>query len=447
MSRIRIVGAIGIFLLLSAPVPAGDVVTDWNALALDIMKQEFTHPPKVGRDLAIVHTAIWDAIAAVDGGYHPILTRFSPAPSASMEAAVSSAARDSLTQLYPTRAAETDAFSAGRLAGIADGPARAAGIAMGQAAASATIRSRQDDGWDSASAYTWTTEPGGWRPTPPQYNPPLAPHWGDVRTFALPGAAGYMPPPPPPMTSLQYAAAWQEVKDVGGAVSGVRTTEQTQIAEFWNDVPGNTAAPPGKWNLIASVLSAAQGNDLVDNARMFALLNVAMADGGVVCWKAKYDYDLWRPGDAVRLADQDGNDATEAEEDWQPLWPSPPFPAYSSGHSTFSGAGSKVLEMFFGQDDIAFASAAGWDVLPGVTREFASLSEAAEEAGMSRIYGGIHFQFDNEAGLVCGRDIATFVYGNVAQPIPEPGVVALIGLGMTLMLRQRASERPRGQRL
>jgi len=189
------------------------------------------------------------------------------------------------------------------------------------------------------------------------------------------------------------------------------------------------------------VLSDAQGNDLVENARMYALLNVAMADGGVVCWKAKYDYDLWRPGDAVRLADQDGNDATEAEVNWQPLWPSPDFPAYTSGHSTFSGAGSKVLEMFFGRDDISFASGAGWDVLPGVTREFASLSEAGEEAGMSRICGGIHFQFDNEAGLASGREIATFVYGNVAQPIPEPLGVLLLTAGALLLGRDRARRR------
>ena len=171
---------------------------------------------------------------------------------------------------------------------------------------------------------------------------------------------------------------------------------------------------------------------------MFALLNMAMADAGIASWNAKYYYDLWRPEDAIRLADLDGNPLTASDPDWTPLWPSPPFPGYTSGHSSFSGAGSQVLILFFGEDEIAFEIPAGWDVLPGVTRSFDSLTQAAEEAGMSRIYGGIHFMFDNTAGLDVGRSIAYYTFDNYGRVIPEPLTISawLAGLGTLLACRR-----------
>ncbi len=428
---------------LAAAPPHRDPVIEWNGLAVDIMKAESTHPPKVGRDLALMHSAIWDAVAAIDGGYYPILTDLPKAPDASIAAAVCTAARDSLAWLYPTRAAEIHSYSIAGLNAIADGPAKAAGIALGQSAALGAIQARQNDGWDGTSTYATTAAPGHWRPTPPGYAGPLAAQWGAVVPFAVTSLADRVPEPPPALNTPAYTSAWTEVKDLGGTVSSIRTDDQAQIAEFWNDFPGHTAAPPGKWNLIAGILADQQGNDTIANARLYALLNVALADGGITCWRAKYNYDLWRPEDAIRLADEDGNDDTTADTTWQPLWPSPPFPAYSSGHSTFSGAGSKVLELFFGRDDIAFSCEAGWDVLPGVLRHYDSLSQAAEEAGMSRIYGGIHFQFDNQAGLSCGREIGAFVYDNVAGAIPEPATMLLLAAGAgVLTLRRRNRRHP-----
>lgn len=166
-----------------------------------------------------------------------------------------------------------------------------------------------------------------------------------------------------------------------------------------------------------------------------------LADAGIVCWDAKYTYSAWRPEDAIRLADTDGNPDTQADPEWTPQWPNPAFPEYTSGHSTFSGAGAGLLSLFFGADDIAFDAEAGFEVLPGVTRHYDSLSEAAMEAGRSRIYGGIHFEFSNVAGLACGQDIAGYVFESFAQPVPAPGAVGLILLGVACLLRGRRTVR------
>ena len=416
-------------------VQAGAVL-DWNSIALDVLRAEATHPPKVGRDLAIVHAAVFDAVNSVEGGYTPIVGLLSiPTGGVSLDAAVAAAAHDCLVSLYPAQQADLDQHLADVLAGIPAGTARDNGLVVGAAAAAASLAWRANDGWDAPSSYVPNPIPGHWRPTPPAYAPALAPQWGDVLPFGVADIQAHVPGPPPALDSAEYAAAWQQVRDLGGTVSMIRTADQEQIAEFWNDTPGRTAAPPGKWNLIAQTLAEQAGTDLAENARLFALLNISLADVGVVAWRTKFTYDLWRPEDAIRLADTDGNPDTDAQVDWEPLWPSPPFPEYVSGHSTFSGAGSTLLALFFGTDDIAFTIPAGWDVLPGVTRSYASLSEAAEEAGMSRIYGGIHFSFSDVAGRAAGGAIASEVFENVA--VPEPAAAALLCMGAATLLPRR----------
>ena len=186
-----------------------------------------------------------------------------------------------------------------------------------------------------------------------------------------------------------------------GPDSTERTAEQTLIARFWADGAG-TATPPGHWNQIADDVARQRDTDLVQNARLFALLNIALADAGIASWDAKYYYGFWRPITAIREAGADGNALTMPETDWSPLLATPPFPSYTSGHSTFSGAASEVLSFFFGPEHRVHHST---DDLPGVVRSFDSFSEAAEEAGMSRIYGGIHFGFDNRDGLAQGRAV------------------------------------------
>jgi membrane-associated phospholipid phosphatase len=228
----------------------------------------------------------------------------------------------------------------------------------------------------------------------------------------------YKPDGSAALGSKAYTTAFNEVKSLGGKKSARRTEDQTQIALFWADNAG-TATPPGHWNEIAQTVARQRAISLAECARLFALLNMSLSDAGVLCWVIKYTHGFWRPVTAIRRAGEDGNPDTDADADWEPLLETPPFPAYTSGHSTFSAAGASLLANFFGTDRVSFATAS--DGLPGVTRSFGSFWAAAEEAGMSRIYGGIHWQFDNTDGLLTGKTLGTYVFRNYLQP-RGPGV-------------------------
>jgi hypothetical protein len=212
---------------------------------------------------------------------------------------------------------------------------------------------------------------------------------------------------------------------LGSATSSTRTQDQTDIARFWADGAG-TATPPGHWNLIAQDVAIAKGNSLEDNARLFALLGIGLADAAIVSWDNKYEYDMWRPITAIAKADQDGNDATEADANWRPLLTTPPFPTYTSGHSTFSGTAATILAAFYGSDDFSFTTGAEGAIVSD--RSFDGFWAAAEEAGASRIYGGIHFAFDNQDGLAHGRALGEWVSGALLRPVPEPSSFALVTL-------------------
>jgi hypothetical protein len=208
--------------------------------------------------------------------------------------------------------------------------------------------------------------------------------------------------------------AFNKVKDLGG--DGIhtptqRTAEQTEIALFWSDGAG-TAGLPGHWNSIAEGVAQQRGNSLTENARLFAMLNIAVADAYISSWDARYTYNFWRPITAIREAGTDGNPATEADTNWTPLLVTPPFPSYTSGHSTVGSAAAAVLSALF-RPHVAFAT--GSEGLPGVTRTFDGFSAAAAEVGRSRIYGGIHFDFDNRAALAAGRSLGHYVSENFLE--------------------------------
>jgi hypothetical protein len=254
--------------------------------------------------------------------------------------------------------------------------------------------------------------PGAWVPTPPAFAAYLLPQWGWVAPFAMPAGAHFRPLGPPALDSVAYAEAYNEVKTLGGAASA-RTPEQSEIALFWADGAG-TETPPGHWNSIAQTVAAERGNTMPQNARLFALLNVAMADAAICAWDAKYAFNFWRPVTAVRNGGADGNEATAADSTWTSFVVTPPFPDYVSGHSTFSGAAAKVLALFYGTDDIAFTT--GSDFLPGVRRSFSRFSDAAAEAAISRLYGGIHYRFANQDGMAAGLEIGEWVVTQTMQP-------------------------------
>src|SRR6059036_3920029 len=378
---IACVGAIN--LASSIGIPAnGDVVTDWNAAALNAIRAGHTAPPIASRSLAILHVSIYDAVNGIARTHEPYLVPGAVPASASREAAASAAAHSALVNLFPAAAASFDALHAAILAGIPDGPHKVAGIVWGEFVANQILAARANDGSDAIVPPPGGSGPGAWVPTPPAFLPYALPQWGFVVPFAMNSSSQFRPPGPPSLDSQQYAADYEEVKQLGLAIGSTRTEDQTQIALFWADGAG-TETPPGHWNSIAQDISAAKGNTLQENARLFALLNIAPADAAICAWDAKYTFNFWRPVTAIRNGDVDGNPATVSYPTWSSFIVTPPFPDYVSGHSTFSGAASRVLALFYGKDNIAFST--GSDFLPGVTRNFTSFSAAASEAALSRL--------------------------------------------------------------
>ena len=386
---------------------AGSPVAAWNEQALDAIRATATPPPRASRALAILHAAIHDAHNGIARDYRQYLvTESRPNANTSTSAAIAAAAHDVLVQLFPTRATQFADEQAAQLAPVPIGPGRTRGIAWGQAVAAAILAARANDGSSAVVTYIPGTGPGFWRPTPPAFAPALLPQWGDVAPFGVRPIETFVPKAPPALHTAKYAAEVAEVQSVGSATSTTRTADQTEIARFWANGAG-TATPPGHWNQIARVIVAQTGLTVGEEARLLALLNMAMADAAMVSWKAKYEYNYWRPVTAIREADTDGNPLTVADPGWTPLLVTPPFPEYTSGHSTFSGAAAAVLKGFFGTDDIAFTAES--DDVPGVLRSYPSFSAAAAESGMSRIYGGIHFMSANRFGLSSGNRVGESV--------------------------------------
>jgi membrane-associated phospholipid phosphatase len=392
-----------------------DSVTDWNSIALDAIRVNKTPPPVAARNLAILHTAIFDACNGIGQNYQPYFVTDKPAGVASKEAAITAAAREVLDSLFPTQQTNFEAAYRNRLAEIPGGRSKSAGISWGESVAAAILQWRAHDGSDETVGYTPGSGPGVWIPTPPGFLPALLPNWPLVTCFALNDGSQFRPPPPPALDSAQWAFDFNLTKGLGRFDSATRTPEQTEIALFWADGAG-TVTPPGHWNVIAREIANRRGNTLDENARLFALLNIAEADAGIAAWDCKYAYNFWRPVTAIQNADTDGNPDTTSDATWTPLITTPNFPEYISGHSTFSGAAAAALAAFYGSDDIPFTT--GSDALPGTTRSFNFFSEAAAEAGISRVYGGIHFMSANEHGLLCGAQVGGYVVKNFLRPRP-----------------------------
>jgi hypothetical protein len=388
-------------------LPSANVVLEWNQLALHAVGQARLSPVFVSRDLAITQAAVYDAVVAIDRSFEPYHAHVHASRGASLEAAAAQAAHDTLAALFPTQASTFDSALAADLVGIPPGRVRQ-GTEVGHAVAQQILTWRSTDGSTAVVNYTPGTDPGDWQPTPPAFLPALAPQWPYVTPFALSAGSQFRPGAPPALDSAAYAAAFDEVKSLGRVDSTTRTEEQKQIARFWNDGLG-TAFAMGYWNRIAQQVATDQGLGLVQDARLFALLNIAEADAQIACWDAKYTYNLWRPVTAIRAADTDNNPATDPDATWTPLLVTPNFPSYTSAHSALSGAAAGVLTALFGSD---YHFTVGSESVPGVTRSFDSFAAAAAEAGQSRIYGGIHYQFDNQNGQALGRDVSRFVVGN-----------------------------------
>ena len=286
---------------------------------------------------------------------------------------------------------------------------------MGRFVAEQTLIARATDGANAVVNYTPGTAPGDWRPTPTAFAPAQTPQWPDVTPFALNSGSQFRPGPPPALTSAAYTAAFNEVKDLGSATSTVRTAQQTDVARFWEGKAG-TPQIAGYWNEIAENAATSQGNTLDQDARLFAELNVALADATIANFDAKYTYNRWRPVTAIQLADQDGNPDTVADPSWLPLNNTANHPSWVSAHGGISGAAAATLANFFGTDNISFSLTS--EDLKGETHSFPSFSAAATEAENSVVWSGNHFRFDVTAGDAQGRSVAQFIDQNFFKPLP-----------------------------
>jgi hypothetical protein len=401
-------------------VTRGDVIIAWNQTMLDAISLTKDTLGLSTRTMAMVQAAMYDAVNNIDqfGSVYKVSVPVTPGTSPSPEAAASEAAYDVLSSLIPQEKGLYQATLAESLAGIPSADA-AAGIAIGDAVAAGILAWRANDGSNVQVPYVPGTAPGQWRPTPPDFSVAWGPEWGQVTPFAINNPANFLPPPPPALNSQAYAKALKLTESLGAKDSTTRTPQQTQIADFWGYDTGGMGPPPVFYNQIIQDVALQQHNTLDQNARLFALADVAMADAGIVAWDAKFKYNLWRPITAIQNATQDGNPATLADPKWTPLGApgdgakadfTPPFPAYPSGHATFGGALFTTLADFYGTDNMTFTI--GSDEMPGVYQTFHSFSAAAQQNGQSRIYLGIHYIFDKTAGIAAGDSIGNYVYGN-----------------------------------
>lgn len=409
------VAAFFAIVLCNATKIHADVVTEWNHRAQQALLNANVSPIASSRVFAIVQVAVFDSVNGIERRYTPIHVDFDAPPGASRRAAAIQAAYATLVKLFPAQKTVLDPAREQSLASLASGSAAEdsqsiiRGIEWGQQVADDILLWRSTDGLiPTPPPFLGGMGVGQWRPTPTLFLPGAVPQFATMTTWALNSPSQFRPAGPPALTTDQYAADLNEVKLIGDKFSATRSADQTEIAIFWN---GNT---PAYWNRIATSVAAERHTTLSENARLLALLNVAMADAVIACWDSKYTYNFWRPITAIRLASTDGNPATEEDPSWTPLLVTPNFPEYASGHATVSPSAAVVLGTYFGNAaEFSLTS----ETLPGVVRSYTTFMQAADEAFEARIYGGIHFRSACRDGREMGNQIGSFVMANVAQSI------------------------------
>jgi hypothetical protein len=403
--RLRLVAVLAFALGTSAA--HGDAITDWDVVAFDTFKGANVAGNPLFRALAIMHVAMSDAVNTVQNRYTRYTLTVPINAAASDDAAAIAAARSVLVTLAPSQKAKVDESYAMALARLPDGPAKAAGVTLGEQAAAAVIAERADDATNVPDTYRPITAPGVWVPT----SPPLFAEYARAKPWVFARADQFRPGPPPELISALYARDYNETKELGGAKSTRRTPEQTMAVKFWTQPNLGTA-----WFEAARQRSAAKGLDLADNARLFALLSMAGANSFIVDWDAKFHYNRWRPVTAIRNGDLDGNDATERDPGWTPLNATPLHPEYPSQAAILAGVSGGVFEAVFGAgpgSQLVITDS----IDSKVNRSFDSFSAMAEETRLVRIWGGIHFRNTLEVSDVMGRRVAEYLDTNSIRPV------------------------------
>jgi hypothetical protein len=422
--------------------PDENLAIEWNAIASTAIMTTAAQPPHAAvLSLAMVQGAVYDAVNAIDGGHQPYLVAPPANPGDSKDAAATTAAfrvlvgfradeRDPpLTGLFPgQRDSILQPLYDASLATVPDGDAKTGGIAVGEAAAAAMLTARVNDGRFGSFRFIEGFDPGEWRLAPPQGPTGIVardptPWVGFVTPFLVPNVEMLRSDGPNALTSAAYAEDFNEVKELGSLTSTRRTADQTAAAIFWQD------SGPAIWNRVYRALATSRGLDIVDSARLFAMTNLAAADGSIGCWNDKAYWSFWRPITAIREAASDGNPATEADPSWLPLFdPSVPvsgpplvtpgFPDHPAGHTCISGATVHALQAFFGTDKVAFTAVSNKCLpAPCPARSFDRFSDALKEIIDARVWGGIHFRTADMQGAVLGKKVAHYMEQHYFQPV------------------------------
>jgi hypothetical protein len=398
--------AVGVLIAFATSTAHADTVTDWNQTAIEVMKVARVAGNPWSRTLAMVHVAMSDAINSVQDRYARYVATVPVVPGASAEAAAATAARQILVELFPNQKTIVEEAYAASIKAIPDGPAKSQGVTLGEQVAAAVQADRSADGTNVPDTYRPVTSAGVWVPT----TPPLFAQYARAKPWALTGPDQFRPGPPPQLSSALYARDYNETRTLGGAKSTARTPAQTDAVKFWTQANLGPA-----WQAAARQLSAAKEVGLAENARLFALLNMGVANTFITDWDAKFTYNFWRPVTAIRNGDMDGNDATERDPAWTPLNDTPMHPEYPSQAAIISGVAVGVLESMFGPNPaIPFTTADLFD--PNLKRQFNNIAELDKEHRNVRIWGGIHFRNSLDVGYDMGRKIAVYLVDNSLKP-------------------------------
>jgi hypothetical protein len=390
------------------------VILDWsdhteNALIVDSKNID---PLPATRTISMVHVAMHDAINAINPKFDTYAFKETD-PSADPVAAAAAAAHRVLVSRFPAQKDDLDAKLAASLADVPDGDAKTRGVELGAKVGDMIFQMRADDGAAAAAtvAYKPGTGLGKYQFVPPFDGFINQPGWVSVKTWVLESADQFRSAPPPALKSPEYAKDYNEVKKVGAKESKERTAEEAKYAKFWYE-NSDTG-----WNRITRVVVKDKGLDLYDSARVFALVNMAMADGFIAGWDSKFHYDLWRPYTAIRFTgSDDGNKETTADAKWESFLVTPPVQDHPSTHSILGAAAAEVLGRLLG-DETSFTTTSNTAEQPKVeTRSYKSFSEAAKENADSRVKAGIHFRFSCEAGLKMGKEIGTVAVEKYLRP-------------------------------
>jgi hypothetical protein len=414
----------------SVTLPAGNTVEQWNKIAEDTVVGSGAFQIEGFIYMAYESTAVYDATVALQGGYTPLLPAFRVWKKASPDAAIVEAAYRTLTHYFPAASATLDPLHAAALAAIPDGQAKKAGQRIGLVAASQVIRARTEDGLmtpiGSTSTFpTLTPGPGVWRLTPPAYLAPQTPWVANVHPFVLKSGAQFLPGPPPSPSSSDWVTAFNELKTYGSATSTARTADETNIAKFWS------ANVPRQYNRVLRDITDAKGLNLMQTARLAAMVNDVAADAGISVMYAKYHYLFWRPVTAIDptsvTADglgptpgfDDGNAATVEQPGWRPLLVTPNHPEYPAAHGAVTGAMADVLGSVLGNQinlDIRGFDPNGPAGNLDAVQHFNTADDLRTQIVNARVWAGLHYRFSGLAGVALGTNVADYDLKHAFQP-------------------------------